>query len=47
MMDEAWVGIKDGELLSKLCVNAMIDLMAIYQSNMYKHSCSTAIDDMP
>ena len=47
MMDEAWEGIEDGELLSKLSVNAMIGLMAIDQSKLYKHSCSTSSDDMP
>ena len=47
MMDEAWEGIEDGELLSKLNVNAMIGLMAIDQSRIFKHSCSTASDDMP
>ena len=47
MMDEAWEGIDDGDLLSKLSVNAMIGLMAIDQSKLYKHSCSTSSDDMP
>ena len=47
MMEEAWEGIEEGELLSKLSVNALIGLMAIDQSKMYRHSCSTTAEDMP
>ena len=47
MKDEAWEGIEDGELLSKLSVKATIGLMAIDQSKLHKHSWSTFSDDMP
>ena len=46
-MEEAWEGIEDGETLCKRSVNALIGLLALDQSKLYSHHCSTSSEDMP
>ena len=47
MMQEAWEGLDDGELLNKQSVNSLIGLMAIGQDNIVKHNCSLDSSGMP
>ena len=38
MMQEAWEGLDDGELLNKQSVNSLIGLMAIDQAKIFKNT---------
>ena len=47
LMQEAWEGLQDAEVLNKQSVNSLIGIMAIDQAKIFKHNCSIDSSDMP